>query len=741
MSDNEEKNSSPNDEENEEPASRTNEDEDNNENKEDNLKDSNLFKNPFHYFEKISPDSFLFSLKDGNFENEKGAYKYCMCLLMKDDSLDSSNKLYSTLKGIENNLQSLKDNLNIIPSEIALFIFVKKTLNDNLFDDGDKNKLEEENQNFLRKEKTMEGENNLKNAKIYLITNYRGLYDMTALKCYYSILRQIIEGKKIFSSIITVGVSPQAGSLLTLIQIAYNGKNTHGIAVAPVEYIPKNIYSMIALYEKIHFNIFNMSLYDQSCSVPISSLFCTMAINSKILNFLEEYYEKIPENAKIDYHDYNLSLQLSQDEKMKYVIKFIYEKPLGTINCNEMSFIDYQKEWIDRQSGYYGNIFEILRVFINFKSFNILQKLFMFFQIMAIVIEYILPSLACMVIYAVFHECFNTYDYRVAMFFTLLYLSMMFCSGACSMITKETELMPMTNYFIYYFMIFFYALVLICSIPAMHFVNINKPPDLITNYKFNKAAASLLIILNFIFYAISFIPKMSVFISNFVSMIIYFVLGATCSTTNFNMIKVWNAPETSGGNFISEKKAINILIYLFFNLFFGSLSFYNVGRKKRVNCVMGFGILFLFYNFVRMLAILLKKTKERIPDIEKIKEGIKIYLEKDDDEEARSEEKNIKKSENEEEIKNNEDNDNDNDNYDNENQNEGDSRNQNEDESRNQNENDNENQNENDDENQNENENNNENQNEIESKNQNEKDNENQNENDNDNDNENQNEE
>jgi len=724
MSDNEEKNSSHNQEEFEEPANRSSENEGNNNNDKDNSSNPNnlkqSIKNRFEYFEQNSNDSMIFSLNDETFENEKGQYKYCMCLLMNDDSSDSSNKLFLTLEGIQKNLQSLENDLKITPNDIALFIFVKRTLNDILFDDNDKNKIEEQRDNFLRKEKTMEEGTPIKNVKIYLITNYDGLYDMTALKCYYSILEKISERRSIFSSIITVGVIPKEKSLASLIASSYNDKSIHGVAVAPVEYTTNSLYSKIALYEKIHFYIFNMSLYDQSCSVPISSLFSTMTINGKILNFLKEYYNNIPINATIDYHDYNLSLQLSQEEKLKYAIKFNYEKALGEIKFDDMSLMDYQKEWINRHSGYYGNFFEVMRSFINFKKLNILQKIFMFFQIVAIVIEYILPSLACMVIFAVFHECFNTYDYRVAMFFTLLYLSMMFCSGVCAMITKYPESMPMTNYFIYYFMICFYALVLICSIPAMHFVNVNKPPDFITNYKFNKVAASFLIILNFIFYAISFVPKMSVVTPNIVNMLIYLILGATCSTTSFNMSKIWNAPETSGGQFISEKKAINILIYLLFNVFFGCLSFYNVGRKKLVNCVMGFGILFLFYNFVRMLAIFLKKANEKSSEIDKLKGEIKTYLGSEDDEQddVQSEEKKIKKSQREinntEENDNDEnygnDNDNDNDNEhqdenDNENQNENENENQDENENENQDENDNENKDENDNENQDENEN------------------------------------
>ena len=708
MSDQEEKNSYHNDDEgNEEPANRVNEsgenngnEDDNNENEINNNEDGNENGNennrlvqahePFYYFEQTGGNSEVFSLENINIGIED--YKYCMCILMEDDSLESSQKLYNTLTGIKNDLKSLEEKLEIVPQEICLFIFVKRTLNTKLFDDSDKEKLDEKSKDFIIKDKTMEEESDLKNIKIYIITNLNGLYEIRSLKCYYSILKKIRKDKNmIFSSIITAGIIPVKDSLLSLIQIAYNKNKIHGIAVAPIEYTPNNLYSKLALYEKIHFNIFNMSLYDQSCSVPISSLFCTMAINKNFINFLGNYYKSIPENASIDFHDYNLSLRLSKEEKLKYVVKFNYEKPLGMIKLEDMTFLDYQKEWIERHSGYYGNFFEVLRTFIYCKNLNILQKIFMIFQIIAIIIEFILPSLASMVIYTVFYECFNTSDYRVAMFFTLLYLCMMFSSGVCSLITKDPKSMQMTNYFICYFMIFYYVLVLICSIPAMHFVNVNKPPDLISSYKFNKAAAALLIILNFIIYIIPFILKMSVVTPNIASMFIYLVLGATCSTTNFNMSKIWNSPETSGGNFIAEKKSICILIYLCFNLFFGSLSFYNVNRKKRVNCVMGFGILFLIYNFFRMLAIVFKKLTEKPNEDETINENIKKDLVKPDNEEdIKSEEQKINKNEN--------DNDNDNENNDNGNQNED-------------NDNDNENQNENYEEQDNENNDNNENEN------------------------------
>ena len=279
MSDQEEKNSSHNDDVgNEEPANRPDGNGENNENNENNNEneinnngnengnENDRFiksREPFYYFEPTGGNCECFSLENITIGSSDD-YKYCMCILMEDDSKESSQKLYYTLTGIKENLKSLEDNLEIIAQDICLFIFVKRTLNNILFDDSEKEILNEQNQNFIMKEKTIEEGSDLKNIKIYIISNFNGLYEIRALKCYYSILEKLIENKNmIFSSIITAGVIPVEDSLLSLIRIAYNKKNNHGISVAPIEYTPNNLYSKIALYEKIHFNIFNMSLYDR----------------------------------------------------------------------------------------------------------------------------------------------------------------------------------------------------------------------------------------------------------------------------------------------------------------------------------------------------------------------------------------------------------------------------------------------------------------------------------------------
>ena len=187
------------------------------------------------------------------------------------------------------------------------------------------------------------------------------------------------------------------------------------------------------------------------------------------------------------------------------------------------------------------------------------------------------------------------------------------------------------------------------------------------------------------------IIKVSIIGNNFISMLFYLLLGAPCSTSNFNIAKVWNASDTSGGYELETKKALCIIIHLCFNLFFGCLSFYNTTRRKRANCVMGLAIFFLIYSFFRTFAIVIKLvcSKEESFDNKTLCDKIKDELEKEEeisskkDEDVNSEEKKIKSrdfNENEENdgnenIQNNEEDDNNNEHNENnnsqENQNDG----------------------------------------------------------------------
>ena len=130
----------------------------------------------------------------------------------------------------------------------------------------------------------------------------------------------------------------------------------------------------------------------------------------------------------------------------------------------------------------------------------------------------------------------------------------------------------------------------------------NKKLD---SYKFNTAAITTIIILTFIPGILPLILKSALIFENIIPMLLYLLLGASPSSSFFYIAKILNASETCGGENIKERKGIIIIIYFLFNLFFGSLIFFNYNRKKRVETVMILAIIYLIYNFFKITAIII----------------------------------------------------------------------------------------------------------------------------------------
>ena len=100
---------------------------------------------------------------------------------------------------------------------------------------------------------------------------------------------------------------------------------------------------------------------------------------------------------------------------------------------------------------------------------------------------------------------------------------------------------------------------------------------------------------------------------------------------------------------LKERKSMYTLLYLSFNLFVGSLSFYNFDNKKKANCVMAFGIIYLVYNFIRTLAVVIEIcfNKEESFSNKSLLGKIKGELNKDEEDENGNENGNENNDENE----------------------------------------------------------------------------------------------
>ena len=602
---------------------------------------------PFKYLEKDNaPEKIILDgeEKTNIFEAEKGKYDYVICILLKDDLNKSSEMLNITLRSIYANRDSLND-FGISTSTMLICVFINEIKGYSLFNKDDFAKIRKESNSlntylYLRTHK----EGYSANSSIYLFTKPGYLYSVEALKYYYTnIIYQLKEDKKIlFSSVITAGVEPTQTSLKKMILSSYlaGNKGANGVATGLVLSSGDGIFSMIEQYERVHFNIYDMNFLGSSSSFPVSSLLSTFAIDDLMLAYLKSYYLTVEINQSIDFHDYNLGLDLYQSDKN---VTFINDEIMGEFKYQELNYFEYQEIWVNRYSGYYGNFFQLLKCFGT--NFNLLKSILLFFQFVGIMIEFIYPALSTMVIYAIFFEAFDTYDYRVASFFTMIYICMLTASGMCSLVSKNPQELKRANFFLYIFMEVYYLFVLICSIVAMDNINKNKNHD---EYKFNKAAISCIIIFTFIPYIIPMILKVGLISSKILNMLTYIVLGASCSSSNFLIAQIWNASDTAGGNNLEERKSITLILFFLYNLFFGFLTAFNYTREKRANSVMGLGIIFLIYNFVRIMAIVCKilSGKNGIDSTlyAKTVDKIRNDLGKGEDNDLRSEEKSLKKN-------------------------------------------------------------------------------------------------
>ena len=574
------------------------------------------------------------------FKKNASTCKYAICVLLKEDGDQDSELLKSTLDGIKSNLGDLGE-LGIECKDILIYVFVSKIKQKELVSEEDiKNNLSGENRNkyLLTHLKLKDDE---RDFKIEVISKKNYMSEIESLKCFYC---QIVKGLKtdkniLITSILTAGVTPKTNALSDLIKASLNNNNdprnrkkNYDCVVVPALEIDEKmknegLFSNVIKYERVHFNIYNMNTYYSTGMVPVLSLMNTMAINKEIMNSLIMFYGNFDilegdEMPKIDYHDYSLGLHFYQN---KINIKYLGKESFGTIYYRDF---DYKNVWVSKYSGYYSNFFGILKSFTNFEL-PILHKIFLVFQIIGMLIEFIYPGLSILVVSSIFIEAFDNSDFNPAWFMTLLYIIMYLGSGVSSLISNKSKDLKYTNLIYYYFMEVYYLFILVCSIPAMD--NIKKKKfdgrdyeTVESFYEFNEAACACLIIFTFLIAIIPMIFRISMITENIVPMLLYFVLGAPMSTSNFLIAKIWNAPGASGGKNIDDKKGLIILFFFLFNLFFGFLSAYNYDRELRAKCVMGLAIFYLLYLFFKVIGII--SSLLGTPDLTKIKPNKIKYI-------------------------------------------------------------------------------------------------------------------
>ena len=538
-----------------------------------------------------------------NLQKYNGNYYYLITILIPSDSKDNSILLKTTLDSIDKNMAYL-EKLEINAKDILILLFFENVKTANLFKNQDFN-LNFKQQDYIYIE-CKAAYNDMKNTFDTIALTKNGISSVIEhIKTFYNDIVPDIKKQNgfIYTSVFKNGIIFNEEALSHSFLLLNDNHNKGSIVVPSIESIPQGIYSNINQYENVHFNLYDLSYYDMASSVPINSFFNVMKINTPLLEDIQKFYkEKIKDNnCSIYYHDYSMSIYL---KKLIYDINYL-TFVTGYFYETDIEYTDYLNKYIQKYSGYYANFFNLLDSFLTFAHCDILKKIILFFQIIGMILLFFFPSLSTMVVYTIFYECFNIKDGRTAAFFSIVYFCFLIFAGVTYKKTNTQSILNM-NLISFFFLIFFeiyYIFILVCSVIAMNNVKKNKSLD---RYKFNEAAISVIIVLNFAFGVLPMIFLIEKIIPNIVNMFLYLLLGAPSSNSVFLMAYLFNSTDHSGGKNIEEQNGFMIIVFFLFNLLFEGLIFFNTDRSQRVKAVLILSIIFTVYNFFKQLGIILR---------------------------------------------------------------------------------------------------------------------------------------
>lgn len=588
---------------------------------------------PFSYIEKKHISPILFSIDKNIKRNFQNRFKFQTLifgiLASRNDNINSI-LFQNTLSTIENSLPGL-GKLGFDNNNILICLFFNEINSQNIFSKDDFNNINNDDdyiyyhyQYNIKKFKINDNSEN--SLPILLFAKNKNVFPIENLKFFYQhiISDLMINKDNIFTSIITNGtILLNNNNLYEMILGSYDEKMRNRIIVPSIETINQGLISKTQQYEFIHYNLYNLNYLDISYCVPINSFFNLIYMNKRLLSSICYYYNYIPKDVNLYYHDLNLGIILySQNYNIFYVSSITANIPQTNIEYSDFLF-----NYTQKYSGHYGNFFHFLKLFLYCNNCNIIQKLFQCFYILGCLFEFIFPSLAVLVIYSIFFEAFEISDGRSAGFFTILFFVFMIISGSTYLINRDSRKIKITNYLLYFIFEVYFILLIICSIIAMDNLRINKKHD---KYKFNTATLVFLLILNIIPPLIPLILGIERVFKNILGMLLYIVLGISSTNSNFYMNYILNSSDAGGGFNKSDKKGILILIFYLFNTFFACLSFFLTSRSRRVGCVLTLTAILSVYNFVKMAGISFRILFVESKIIEFISEKSKIEKIKND---------------------------------------------------------------------------------------------------------------
>lgn len=566
--------------------------------------------------ETINQSYYLSALKD--------KYKLIIASIIPEDSGAESSDLNQTIESVVKSIEALSS-FNITCSSLLYIVFMQ-----NIQKQEHYNHFFQPNQSLLSTKTNNSNDISILNTKAFqaslmaysnnslstiqvLLLHKPKLKEIESLNCLYNdILPQLWTKDNIIHLVqIANGVVLSPDSLNEMITISA----TQSPVIVPcLETIPIGFFAQIEHYANYQYNVFNMNYYMMNRCLPINHLMSLIRIDELVYEDISNYFNmRINLDADVHYHDYLFSLYLTERN-----YKIIYAKQIRcSIKRNQITFGQMMNYQTHKMSGTYSSVLNLISFWLKGEMVHvsIANKLSLMLFFFGMIFDFLFPSMMSIVIYSILNEAFKLKDPRVVIFLTGLYLLITMLTISFSLISKKNS-DKMDKIFFAFYITFtvYYLFLLVCSVPAIHFVNTNPSLDV---YQFNIAAFCSIIVINLVFGLIPLLINYKSFFKHIVYGLEYLALGASGFTSVFLNHSIVNASDMIGciandkskapsdKSIINYYKAVVIGLYSGTNAFFIFILFFLTNRTMRANGVLSLGIIYTIYNSLKVIVVIL----------------------------------------------------------------------------------------------------------------------------------------
>ena len=575
--------------------------------------------NPFKYRVstiQTSPSNF-------NFLDDRTQYSLIIPIIIENDSLSNSRKLRNTMNSLFLSLPELIQigisNQNILICLFFLHFSSNKTFSQ-IYPNTD----------YLAACCTGDLDYNCSSCYIVSSTgipiniisfNKNHSTHVECLKCfylfilndikYYNTISIIEDEKKIFNNTFYIlnwqnGIIPEKNTISNLIKTA-----TEPMIIFPaVHSLPNNLFGEILEFYYLYIQIYSYYYYNVTSSCPIEHKFSLIKIDKKLYQVMKNYFTYyIYNDAELYYHDFKLGIFLLNNGYHTYYINqinvFYYER---TLNFNE-----FMMNYCKQKSSYILIFFYLLNFFIlwsNMNFFKFVKKIFLFFQLLELIIDFLYIGFTILIIFSFLSEAFIDEDERIVIFFTVIYSIMTICSCCFSLISPKENGRDKTFIYFHIFFYCYFIFFIISSLFAIIRISHNK-----NNYKFKSPPMILLILLNIIFIIGPSFFHLRKVIKNIFSGFKFFIITFPGLYSVFKFHYLINcfdlygqsiySKRKFGNRFLNERKKVQIFLFLISNSAIAFICFFLISTSRRIIFIYIIGILYTIINGQKFIAIII----------------------------------------------------------------------------------------------------------------------------------------